>query len=521
MLKEEDKLSTSEIASIKETISKFKDQENKTLLSTAFVIGVTCVASTFDMLQDYESTILILDECSQMTEPMSMIPICRFKSSRILLVGDPLQLSPTITTSNGASKEVLEGLDKTLFERLTELGNEPVILRTQYRCHPVISSLANKLFYSSNLCDGITHLDRPAVLTGLQPLVFVDVNNGIESYASRSGGSFVNVAECDVVAKIVMGLVGKGVDEGEIGVVALYRGQVEGIESALMSARMYGNGNVNANAMTTKKKNTTPKSKVQVSTVDAFQGAEKSIIILTTVRTKSLGFIDEERRINVAITRAKHHLILVGNGALLQRSKVWGRILKEDVVGRRGRLWRSREFLAGLEGMEVTGVLGGSEGESEGEGEEEEMGQELEEVEEEEERVEEEVEEEHDTTENIDDDPPSDDMHPPTAAASKQASPIMPTDSRRREPSLSPSLSNIEEIGDSIHDDKIIITETEEEESKEDGNNIVMKRRSVDVDDVFGDVFADLEALEGDEGDGIFGGLGDDNMTTGLDWMDD
>lgn len=67
---------------------------------------------------------------------------------------------------------------------------------------------------------------------------------------------------------------------------------------------------------------------VQVSTVDAFQGAEKEIIILSCVRTRQIGFIDSEKRMNVALTRGRRHLLIVGNLACLRKNHLWGRVIQ-------------------------------------------------------------------------------------------------------------------------------------------------------------------------------------------------
>lgn len=75
---------------------------------------------------------------------------------------------------------------------------------------------------------------------------------------------------------------------------------------------------------------------VQVSTVDAFQGAEKEVIILSCVRTHRLGFIDSERRMNVALTRGRRHLLIVGNLACLRKNQLWGRVI-QHCEGKRGR----------------------------------------------------------------------------------------------------------------------------------------------------------------------------------------
>ena len=115
---------------------------------------------------------VLLDECSQLTEPASLMPLVRLSCERLLAVGDPMQLPPTLLTpssrsassadSGGGKHDGGQGsygsafnLSLTLFERLARRGIRPVMLRAQYRCHPAISSLASRLFYSSQLVDGL------------------------------------------------------------------------------------------------------------------------------------------------------------------------------------------------------------------------------------------------------------------------------------------------------------------------------------------------------------------------------
>ena len=92
-----------------------------------------------------------------MTEPASLLPIARFHCHRLVLVGDPKQLSPTIQASDS---EHTQGLEQTMFDRLLRMGHESTLLRTQYRCHPVISAMASQLFYQDKLMDGVTREER-------------------------------------------------------------------------------------------------------------------------------------------------------------------------------------------------------------------------------------------------------------------------------------------------------------------------------------------------------------------------
>jgi len=129
-----DDLSPKEIKYIQETIKKFKKNENRNNIKHSFLIATTCIASSFEILDHTKVPIVILDECSQFIEPLSLLPICRFQSEKLLLVGDPKQLSPTITTNSAYEKDpVNKGLDRTLFERLALSQCTPILLRTQYR----------------------------------------------------------------------------------------------------------------------------------------------------------------------------------------------------------------------------------------------------------------------------------------------------------------------------------------------------------------------------------------------------
>ncbi|KAI8908256.1 AAA domain-containing protein [Powellomyces hirtus] len=238
-----------------------------------------------------------------MTEPMSLLPMARFGAQKALLIGDPLQLPPTLNTPSIATHK--SGLDRTLFERMADSGHVPILLRTQYRvsrlratfmrapslwwglssaaflqCHPAIAAISNELFYKGQLKHGKTAADLPPLFDTFPTLCFVDVANGSET--QRKGGTFVN-NDAQLVIRVARKLIDRGMLPSEIGIICLYKGQAGMIHDALRS------------------------DGVQVSTCDAFQGAEKTVILLCTVRTQYAGFIDEPRRVNVALTRAKRY----------------------------------------------------------------------------------------------------------------------------------------------------------------------------------------------------------------------
>ncbi|XP_071664282.1 5'-3' DNA helicase ZGRF1 isoform X2 [Patagioenas fasciata] len=290
---------------VKKSIEQHKLGTNKTILQQVKVVGVTCAACPFPCLNTLKFPVVMLDECSQMTEPASLLPIARFQCEKLVLVGDPKQLPPAIQGSESVHEK---GLEQTLFDRLCLMGHKTILLRTQYRCHPAISAIANELFYEGNLIDGVSENDRSPLLDWLPTLCFYSVN-GVEQI--ERDNSFYNMAEVHFTVKLIQALTASGIEGSAIGVITLYKSQMFKIQNLLSG--------VQSEAFEIKA--------VQVSTVDAFQGAEKEIIVLSCVRTRQFGFIDSEKRMNVALTRAKRHLLIVGNLACLSKNRLWGRVI--------------------------------------------------------------------------------------------------------------------------------------------------------------------------------------------------
>ncbi|KAF6307448.1 zinc finger GRF-type containing 1 [Rhinolophus ferrumequinum] len=311
---------------VRKSIEQHKLGTNRNLLKQVRVVGVTCAACPFPCMNDLKFPVVVLDECSQMTEPTALLPIARFECEKLILVGDPKQLPPTIQASEAAHEN---GLEQTLFDRLCLMGHKPVLLRTQYRCHPAISAVANDLFYAGNLRNGVSEAERGPLVAWLPTLCFYHVS-GAEQI--ERGSSFHNAAEAAFTLKLIQSLIASGVAGSVIGVITLYKAQMYKL-CHLLSAVDFDQPEVRA---------------VQVSTVDAFQGAEKEIIILSCVRTRQVGFIDSEKRMNVALTRGRRHLLIVGNLACLRKNHLWGRVI-QHCEGREDGLQHARQCEAQLD----------------------------------------------------------------------------------------------------------------------------------------------------------------------------
>ena len=284
--------------------------KNVDKLSAAKVIGVTCHSSTNALMDNRKFDLIILDECSQMIEPLSMLPIIRSKARFLVTVGDPRQLPPVIA-SPVRSRSGGPTIFRPLFTRLLQLGHTSMLLDTQYRCHPHLGELANRLFYNGKLKHGCTEADRAAMVPGCQPLVLCDCR-GTEEWFQ---GSFINQKEAKLCVDVFVKLMEWGIHPQDIGILCFYREQVKRVGQLLEAAES--------------------QAPCLVGTVDSFQGNEKSVIILTTCSPQSsmqMKFCADPTRLNVALTRATHHLIIVGSRGILSTQANWSTIISQAQV---------------------------------------------------------------------------------------------------------------------------------------------------------------------------------------------
>jgi len=208
-------------------------------------------------------------------------------------------------------KAARAGLTQSLFERLVVLGNRPIRLQVQYRMHPCLSEFPSNMFYEGTLQNGVTaperlrkNVDFPWPVPDT-PMFFYQ-NLGQEEISS-SGTSFLNRTEASNVEKIVTKFFKSGVMPSQIGVVTPYEGQ----RSYIVNYMQF-NGSLKKDLY----------KEIEVASVDAFQGREKDYIILSCVRSnehQGIGFLNDPRRLNVALTRAKYGVVILGNPKVLSK----------------------------------------------------------------------------------------------------------------------------------------------------------------------------------------------------------
>ncbi|KAL2135370.1 hypothetical protein VTI74DRAFT_8782 [Chaetomium olivicolor] len=284
------------------------------ILNNADVVCCTCVGAGDPRLAKMKFRNVLIDESTQSAEPECMIPLV-LGCKQVVLVGDHKQLGPVIMNKKAAKA----GLNQSLFERLVKLNLTPIRLNTQYRMHPCLSKFPSNMFYDGSLQNGVTEADRirkevdfpwPAAET---PMMFWS-NNGNEEI-SASGTSYLNRTEAANVEKVVTRFFKAGVKPSDIGVITPYEGQRSYIVSTMQ------------NTGTFKKEQY---KEVEVASVDAFQGREKDFIVLSCVRSndnQGIGFLSDPRRLNVALTRAKYGLVIIGNPKVLAKHELWHHLL--------------------------------------------------------------------------------------------------------------------------------------------------------------------------------------------------
>nr|XP_043619142.1 probable RNA helicase SDE3 [Erigeron canadensis] len=271
-------------------------------------------------------THIFLDEAAQASEPETMIPISHFyrRDTVVVLAGDHMQLGPVISSKDAESY----GLGKSYMERLCEStfyneGNQNYVTKLvrNYRCHQHILSLPSELFYEGELIsckedDTLHPLTWKDILPNPEfPVIFL----GVQGVDEREGNnpSWFNRIEASEVVEIIIDLIEKkGVKCQDIGVITPYRQQVLKISNAL---------------------ETFVGSEIKVGTVESFQGQEREVIIVSTVRSTIkhnetdkrhlLGFLSNPKRFNVAITRARSLLIAVGNPHIICKDDHWNKLL--------------------------------------------------------------------------------------------------------------------------------------------------------------------------------------------------
>ncbi len=286
------------------------------ILDAAAVIAVTAAGSESWQVAGQRFDRVVLDEATQAPDPIALVALQQAPAA--VLAGDPHQLPPTVI---GEEAERL-GLSETFFERLAagpHAAELVTLLRVQHRMHEALMAYPNAATYGGALRAApdvaaavlmeVSGVREDASRQG--PFVLLDaVGRGWEEEREGEDPSTRNPGNAERVVAEVRRLVSRGVMPGDIGVITPYQAQVRLIRDGVADLLDAG---------------------LEVSSVDGFQGREKLVILVDLVRCNDvgeIGFLRDVRRMNVALTRAKRWLLVLGDGGLMARHRYYKALLE-------------------------------------------------------------------------------------------------------------------------------------------------------------------------------------------------
>ena len=298
------------------------DDFRKLIVEQSKVVGATCSYSGARDLEEARFEWAIIDEAGRATVPEVLIPIV--KAERAIMVGDERQLPPMVEgmmareTDNASYAYRLEtSLFQSLVEQAEEGGHDHLTsLRTQYRMHPAIGNLIGDVFYEGKLVNGVAEDARPNHGWMPAPVTWLSTSDLSDHRETRQGSSFANRAEVDAILGQLRDFENmrraRGWDnQVEVGIISGYQGQVEQLNRVIAPDDA----------------NRWQSLRIEVATVDAFQGRECDVVVYSTVRSNPegrIGFLVDRRRINVALSRAKDLLVIVGDDRMMRSANISG-----------------------------------------------------------------------------------------------------------------------------------------------------------------------------------------------------
>lgn len=304
---------------------KIEDQVVERLLEKAQIVCATNTGLDGNILGGREFDWCIMDEASQSTEAAAWIPL-QF-ARRLVLAGDPFQLPPTVVSPEAAAS----GFGISLMERLMQQIGQKISRRltVQYRMHQRIMAFPSAEFYENSLVADPSvrdHLliDLPRVSTNdltETPVHFIDTAGAsYDEAVEPDGESRYNIEEAVLVLQKVQALLDAGLASERIAVISPYAAQVRLLRERLRQ-----------------------QPEIEVDSVDGFQGREKEAVLVSLVRSNrdgEIGFLGDVRRMNVAITRARRKLIVIGDSATITAHPFYQRLVMYfEAIGAYHSVW--------------------------------------------------------------------------------------------------------------------------------------------------------------------------------------
>jgi superfamily I DNA and/or RNA helicase len=312
---EQRKLLIQEAKQILKECEKLEDYLLEKILTNAQVITATLVGTNHPYLKKFHFNTVIIDEAGQALEPACWIPI--LKANRVIMAGDHCQLPPTVKSYEAAKN----GLMKTLFEKVIECQPQMSnLLTVQYRMNEELMEFSNQQFYHGKLIadESVRHWkisQHHDFEYYTKPLVFIDTAGcGFNEIQSKESTSKSNPEEAKLLLNILKEWL-EGVKkeiEGQklsIGIISPYQAQVLCLQEMFKQDEQFDKS-----------------MDIQIQSIDSFQGQERDVMLISLVRSNDngeIGFLNDQRRMNVALTRAKKKMFVVGDSATISQHEFY------------------------------------------------------------------------------------------------------------------------------------------------------------------------------------------------------
>ncbi|MEM1122076.1 MAG: AAA domain-containing protein [Bacteroidota bacterium] len=304
--------------------NQLEDRLIDQILDGAQAITCTLVGANQKVLDKRKFRTVLIDEAAQALEPACWIPI--IKASKVVFAGDPFQLPPTVKSA----KRRGEGLHVTLVEKCLQFLPKISFLNVQYRMNEAIMGFSNQQFYNSELIAAESVQSHTLAEYGEKPVVFIDTAGcGFEEKINPEFQSRYNPDEfqilCEHLYLLIAAYEEKQIELPSIGIISPYREQVIFMKNFVVEDEKLS------------------KISLSINTIDAFQGQERDLIYISLVRSNGkgeIGFLKDYRRMNVAMTRARKKLIVLGDSATIGMDQFYGDFLDYcDKVGEYQTAW--------------------------------------------------------------------------------------------------------------------------------------------------------------------------------------
>ncbi|MBI5353696.1 MAG: IGHMBP2 family helicase [Chloroflexi bacterium] len=303
---------------------QIEDAVTERIISNAKIICATATGLDDEVFKKRRFDWCIMDEASQSVEPSAWIPLQY--ANRLVLAGDHYQLPPTVISPEA----IRGGFNISLMERLLENPKTDIsrLLNVQYRMHQDIMNFSSDVFYEGSLQADETV--RTALLSDLPQVLNTPLTNSPIHFIDTAGASYdeeqepdgdskLNPLEAELVIKKVHELLSCGLTSDQIAIISPYSAQVKYLREKLKSLDL------------------------EIDSVDGFQGREKEAVIVSLVRSNregEVGFLADTRRMNVALTRARRKLIVIGDSATITSHGFYQRMVEYfESIGAYHSVW--------------------------------------------------------------------------------------------------------------------------------------------------------------------------------------